>query len=64
MILKMNNAVFGKTMNNVRKNRDIKVVTKERRRNYFESKQNYDTTKFFTEHLLSTEMKKKKKIYE
>ena len=66
MILKMNNAVFGKTMNNVRKNRDIKVVTKERRRNYLESKPNYDTTKFFTEHLLSIEMKKKKKknIYE
>ena len=59
MILKMNNAVFGKTMNNVRKNRDIKVVTKERRRNYLESKPNYDTTKFFTEHLLSIEMKKK-----
>ena len=54
----MNNAVFGKTMENVRKHRDIKLVTTERRRNYLVSEPNYHTTKFFTEHLLAIEMKK------
>ena len=54
----MNNAVFGKTMENVRKNRDIKLVTTERRRNYLVIEPNYYTTKFFTKNLLAIEMKK------
>ena len=55
----MINAVFGKSMENVRKHRDIKLVTTGRRRNYLVSEPNYHTTKFFTEHLLAIEMKKK-----
>ena len=43
----MNTVVFGKTMQNVRKHRNIKLVTKERRRYYLVSESNYDTTKFF-----------------
>ena len=54
----MNNAVFGNTMANVRKHRDIKLVTTERRKNYLVSEPNHHTTKFFTEHLLAIEMKK------
>ena len=54
----MNNAVFRKTMENVRKHRDIKLVTTERRRNYLVSEPNYHTTKFFTENLLAIEMRK------
>ena len=54
----MNNAFLGKTMENVRKYRDIKLVTAERRRNYLVSEPNYHTTKFLTEHLLAIEMKK------
>ena len=56
----MDNSVFGKTMENVRKFRDIKLVTTERRRNYLVSEPNYHTTKIFTENLLSIEMKKLK----
>ena len=54
----MNNAVFGKTMENVRKNRDIKLVTTERMRNYLVSEPYYHTTKFFTENLLAVEARK------
>ena len=59
----MNNAILGKTMENVKKHRDIKLVTTERRRNYLVSERNYDTTKFFTENLLTTE-KKNRNTYE
>ena len=55
----MNNRVLGKTIETVRKHRDIKLVTIERRRNYLVSEPNYHTTKFFTENLLAIEMKKK-----
>ena len=53
----MNNAVFGKTMENVRKHRDIKLVTTGRRRNYLVPEPNYHTTNLFTEYLLTIEMK-------
>ena len=42
----MNNAVFGKTIENVktmRKSRDIKLVATEKRRNYLVSEPNYYT---------------------
>ena len=51
----MNNAVFRKTMEKVRKRRDNKLVTTERRRNYLLSERNYHIAKFFTENLLAIE---------
>ena len=54
----MNNSVFGKTMENVRKHRDIKLVTTDKRRNQLVSEPNYHTAKYFSEHILATEMKK------
>ena len=56
----MNNAVFEKTMENLRKHRNIKLATTERRRNYLLSEPSYHTTKFFTENLLAIEMRKTK----
>ena len=54
----MNNQVFGKAIENIRKHRDIKLVTAERRRIYLVSEPNYHTTKFFTKTLLTIEMRK------
>ena len=56
----MNNSVFGKTMENVRNHRDIKLVTTDKKRNKLVSEPNYHTTKLFSENLLATEMKKTK----
>ena len=54
----MNNSVFGKTMENVRKHRDFKLVTTEKRRNRLVSELNYHATKWFSENLLAIEIKK------
>ena len=54
----MNNVVFGKTMENVRKHRDIKLVTNDTKRNKLVSESNYHTKKWFSENLLAIEMKK------
>ena len=56
----MNNAVYGKTMENVSRHRDIKLVTTDRRRNQLASEHNYHTTKYFSENLMAVEMKKTK----
>ena len=56
----MNNSVFGKTIENVRKHRNIKLVTTEKRRIKLVSEPNYHTTKQFSENLLAIEMKKAK----
>ena len=53
----MNNSVFGKTMANMRKHIDIKLVTTEKKRIKLVSEQNYHSTKHFSKNLLETEMK-------
>ena len=45
-------------MENVRKHRDIKLVTTDKRRNRLTSESNYHTTKWFSGNLLAIEMKK------
>ena len=56
----MTNSVFGKTMENVRNHRDIKLVTTNERRNKLVSEPNYHTTKYFSENLLAIEIRKTK----
>ena len=45
-------SVFGKTMENIKKQGDIKLVTTDKRRNQLVSEPNYHTTKWFSENLL------------
>ena len=54
----IDNEVFGKTTEDVKKHRNIKLATRERRKNYLVSEPNYHTTRFFTENVLAIEMKK------
>ena len=54
----MNNADFGKTMENMRKHRNIKLVTTKKRRIFLVLEPNYYTKKFFTKTLLAIEMRK------
>ena len=54
----MNNSLFGKTMENVRNHRDIKLVTSDKRRKPLVSEPNYHSHKKFSKHLMAIEMKK------
>ena len=56
----MNNSVFGKTMENIRKHRDIKLVTTDKKRSKLVSEPNYNTINLISEDLSIIEMKKTK----
>ena len=56
----MNNAVFGKTMENVRKHRDIKLVTTDKKRSKLVSEPNYHTMDYILKDLSIIEIKKTK----
>ena len=56
----MNNAVFGKTMENVRKHRNIKLVTTDKKRNKLVSEPNYHAINLISENLSITEMRRTK----
>ena len=56
----MNNTVFGKTIENVRKHRDIKLVKTDHKRNKLVSEPNYHTMNLIAENLSIIKMKKVK----
>ena len=56
----MNNSVFGKTMENIRKHRDVKLVTTDKKRSKLVSEPNYHTINLIFEDLSIIEMKKTK----
>ena len=56
----MNNSVFGKTMENIRKQRDIKLVITNKKRSKLVSEPNYHTMNYISEDLSIIEMKRTK----
>ena len=56
----MNNAVFGKTIENIRKHRDIKLLSTDKKRNKLVSEPNYHTMNYISEDLSIIEMNKTK----
>ena len=56
----MNNSVFGKTMENVRNHRDVKLIVTNGRRKKLVSEPNFHTSKHFSEELMAIEMRKTK----
>ena len=53
----MNYTAFGKTMENARKRRDIKLVTADKRKSQLASEPSYHITKYFSESLMENLMK-------
>ena len=60
----MNNAVLGKIKESVRKQRDIKLVTTERRGNYLVSKPKYYAYMFFFRKAISNRNEKNTNVHE
>ena len=56
----MNNSVYGKTMENVRKHRDIKLVTTDKKRSKLVAEPNYHMINYISENLSIIEMKRTK----
>ena len=54
----MNNSVFGKMIENVRKRREIKLIVTEERRKKLVSEPNYASCTAFSDHLMAIEIRK------
>ena len=53
------NGVYGKTMENVRKHRNTRIVTNDKKRKILATELNYHSTKCISDDLLKMEMKKR-----
>ena len=58
----MKNSVFGMTMENVKKHRDIKLVTTNKTKTHLVTEANYHTTKWLSENLLKIEIIQKPEV--
>ena len=57
----MNNSVFGKTIENIRKRQNVKLIDDEKKALQLTSKPNFDRVTIFDKHLVAIHMKKKQK---
>ena len=60
----MNNSVFGKTMENIRKRVDIKLVTNKEKGEKLSAKPNFKHCNIFCENLIAIHMKKKEVTFQ
>ena len=58
----MNNSVFGKTIENIRKRQNVKIVDNRKLANKLSSKPNFERVTIFDENLIACHMKKLKCI--
>ena len=58
----MNNSMFGKTMENVREHKNIKLVNSERKRKMYASKVNYKNTVRFSDNFMAMNMRRNKVV--
>ena len=60
----MNNSVFGKTMENIRKRVDIKLVNNRKSALRFAAKPNFESCTIFDENLIAIHMKRVKLLFD
>ena len=59
----MNNSVFGKTIENIRKRQNVKLIDDRKKALKLSSKPDFDRATIFDEHLVAIHMKKKTEVY-
>ena len=59
----MNNSVFGKTMENIRKRVDVRLVNDEKKGRKLQAKPNFKHVKIFDENLIAIHMKRKGLVF-
>ena len=58
-LIKLNNSVFGKTMENIRNHKDMKLVTSDKKYLKYVMKPNFKDGHPFSQHLFAVEMGKR-----
>ena len=60
----MNNSVFGKTIENIRKRQNVKLLHNRKKALKLSSKPNFDRATIFDEHLVAIHMKKNRSLFQ